>query len=61
MQHDADVAAVRDELPPVNVHSDEYSRQPTGYRMVYYKTATMLFNLLTDLLYQAVDPRVQLK
>ncbi len=38
-------AAVRDELPPVNVHSDEYSRQPTGYRMVYYKTATMLFNL----------------
>ena len=23
--------------------------------------ATMLFNLLTDLLYQAVDPRVQLK
>lgn len=38
-------AAVRDELPPVNVHSDQYSRLPTGYRMVYYKTATMLFNL----------------
>ncbi|HRO39457.1 MAG TPA: M1 family metallopeptidase [Flavobacteriales bacterium] len=38
-------AAVRNALPPVNVHSDEYARLPTGYRMVYYKTATMLFNL----------------
>ena len=28
---------------------------------VYVAVATMLFNLLTDLLYQAVDPRVQLK
>lgn len=38
-------AAVRDALPPLNVHSDEYARLPTGYRMVYYKTAAMLFNL----------------
>lgn len=48
-------AAVRDALPPINVHSDEYSRLPTGYRMVYYKTATMLFNLqytLGDSLFQ---------
>jgi len=28
---------------------------------VYVAMATMVFNLLTDLLYQAVDPRVQLK
>jgi len=28
---------------------------------VYVAAATMLFNLLTDLMYQAVDPRVQLK
>ena len=28
---------------------------------VYVAAATMVFNLLTDLLYQAVDPRVQLK
>ena len=28
---------------------------------VYVAIATMFFNLLTDLLYQAVDPRVQLK
>jgi peptide/nickel transport system permease protein len=28
---------------------------------VYVAVATMIFNLLTDLLYQAVDPRVQLK
>ncbi len=28
---------------------------------VYVAAATMLFNLLTDLLYQAVDPRVELK
>jgi peptide/nickel transport system permease protein len=27
---------------------------------VYVAAATMIFNLLTDLLYQAVDPRVQL-
>lgn len=38
-------AAVRNELPPINIHSDEYTKQPTGYRMVYYKTSTMLFNL----------------
>ncbi|MBI3230292.1 MAG: ABC transporter permease, partial [Burkholderiales bacterium] len=28
---------------------------------VYVAAATMLFNLLTDLMYKAVDPRVQLK
>ena len=28
---------------------------------VYVAAATMIFNLLTDLLYQAVDPRVQLR
>jgi len=28
---------------------------------VYVAAATMLFNLLTDLMYQAVDPRVELK
>ena len=28
---------------------------------IYVAAATMLFNLLTDLIYQAVDPRVQLK
>jgi peptide/nickel transport system permease protein len=28
---------------------------------VYVAAATMVFNLLTDLIYQAVDPRVQLK
>jgi peptide/nickel transport system permease protein len=28
---------------------------------IYVAAATMLFNLLTDLMYQAVDPRVQLK
>jgi len=28
---------------------------------VYVAAATMIFNLLTDVLYQAVDPRVQLK
>ncbi|MEC5164075.1 peptide/nickel transport system permease protein [Janthinobacterium sp. CG_23.3] len=28
---------------------------------VYVAAATMVFNLLTDLMYQAVDPRVQLK
>jgi peptide/nickel transport system permease protein len=28
---------------------------------VYVAAATMLFNLLTDLMYQAVDPRVQLR
>lgn len=38
-------AAVRNELPPINTHSDEFSRLPTGYRMVYYKTAAMLFSL----------------
>ncbi|MGV9011031.1 MAG: M1 family metallopeptidase [Flavobacteriales bacterium] len=38
-------AAVRDQLPPIDTHSDEFSREFTGYRMVYYKTATMLYNL----------------
>ena len=38
-------AAVRDELPPIDTQSDEFSREFTGYRMVYYKTATMLYNL----------------
>jgi hypothetical protein len=38
-------AAVRDELPPIDTHSDEFSREFTGYRMAYYKTATMLYNL----------------
>ena len=28
---------------------------------VYVAAATMIFNLLTDLMYQAVDPRIQLK
>ena len=28
---------------------------------VYVAAATMLFNLLADLLYKAIDPRVQLK
>jgi peptide/nickel transport system permease protein len=28
---------------------------------IYVAAATMIFNLMTDLLYQAVDPRVQLK
>jgi aminopeptidase N len=38
-------AAVRDELPPIDTHSDEFGHVPSGYRMVYYKTATMLYNL----------------
>lgn len=38
-------AAVRNELPPINVHSDEFSGLHSGYRMVYYKTTAMLFNL----------------
>lgn len=38
-------AAVRDELAPINTHSDEFSSLPTGYRLVYYKTATMLYSL----------------
>ncbi len=49
-------AAVRDELPPINTHSDEFTKQPTGYRMVYYKTSAMLFNLqyvLGDSLFNA--------
>jgi peptide/nickel transport system permease protein len=28
---------------------------------VYVAVATMVFNLLADLMYKAVDPRVQLK
>ncbi|HEY0976105.1 MAG TPA: M1 family metallopeptidase, partial [Flavobacteriales bacterium] len=37
--------AVRDRLPPINVHSDEFEHFGGRYRHVYYKTATMLFNL----------------
>ncbi|MBS1583363.1 MAG: M1 family metallopeptidase [Bacteroidetes bacterium] len=48
--------AVRDRLPPIDTHSDEFSRLPGGYRHVYFKTATMLFNLqyvLGDTLFSA--------
>jgi hypothetical protein len=38
-------AAVRDELGPISTHSDEFGHVPSGYRLVYYKTATMLYNL----------------
>jgi hypothetical protein len=40
--------AVRDELPPINVHSDEFGHvqgRGGGYGHVYYKTAVMLYNL----------------
>ena len=40
--------AVRDLLPPINTHSDEFSRYEKGgrgYGHVYFKTATMLYNL----------------
>ncbi|HQW06069.1 MAG TPA: M1 family metallopeptidase [Flavobacteriales bacterium] len=40
--------AVRDRLPPINTHSDEFGLlkgQTGGYRHVYSKTATMLYNL----------------
>lgn len=37
--------AVRDELPPINVHSDEFGHHGGGYGHVYVKTATMLSNL----------------
>ncbi|MDX9750658.1 MAG: M1 family metallopeptidase [Flavobacteriales bacterium] len=40
--------AVRDEVPPINVHSDEFGHVTGlrgGYRHVYYKTAAMLYNL----------------
>ncbi|MFN8351846.1 MAG: M1 family metallopeptidase [Flavobacteriales bacterium] len=42
--------AIRDRLPPINTHSDEfgyYEKQGCrgGYGHVYYKTATMLYNL----------------
>ncbi len=41
--------AVRDQLPPLNVHSDEFGhferRGAGGYGHAYYKTATMLYNL----------------
>jgi aminopeptidase N len=43
-QHDA----VRDQLPPINVHSDDFgllSGHVGGYGHVYYKTAVMLYNL----------------
>ncbi len=40
--------AVRDELPPINTQSDEFAHvegRGGGYGHVYYKTATMLYNL----------------
>ncbi len=40
--------AVRDQLPPINVHSDEFSHHAglgRGYAHVYFKTAAMLYNL----------------
>lgn len=40
--------AVRDQLPPINVHSDEFTHHAGfgyGYGHVYVKTATMLYNL----------------
>ena len=40
--------AVRDELPPINTHSDEFGHVEGlggGYGHVYYKTAAMLYNL----------------
>lgn len=40
--------AVRDQLPPINVHSDEFGHHAGfgyGYGHVYTKTATMLYNL----------------
>jgi len=40
--------AVRDEVPPINVHSDEFGHvqgRGGGYGHVYYKTAVMLYNL----------------
>lgn len=50
--------AVRNELPPINVHSDEFGHvegRGGGYGHVYYKTAVMLYNLqyvLGDELFQ---------
>ncbi|MBK8499421.1 MAG: hypothetical protein IPL52_11560 [Flavobacteriales bacterium] len=41
--------ALRDRLPPINTHSDEFGYLATkgygGYGHVYGKTATMLYNL----------------
>lgn len=40
--------AVRNEVPPINVHSDEFGYfegRGGGYGHVYYKTAAMLYNL----------------
>lgn len=40
--------AVRDQLPPINVHSDEFGHHEgfgRGYGHVYFKTAAMLYNL----------------
>lgn len=40
--------AVRDQLPPINVHSDEFGHHAgfgRGYGHVYFKTAAMLYNL----------------
>ena len=37
------------------------SRRAPMTLTIYLAVLTMVFNLLTDLLYQAVDPRVQLK
>jgi len=33
------------EDPPLNIHSNYYKKPNSGYRHVYYKTATMLYNL----------------
>ena len=37
--------AVRDQLRPINTHSDEFGHYGGGYGQVYSKTATMLYNL----------------
>ena len=40
--------AIRDEVPPINVHSDEFGDvegRGYGYSHVYFKTAVMLYNL----------------
>lgn len=37
--------AIRDNVPQINVHSDEFAYFNDGYRHVYYKTAAMLYNL----------------
>ncbi len=53
------IDAIRDDLPPINTHSDGFGYYTAqgrgGYRHVYMKTATMLYNLqyvLGDTLFQ---------